>query len=452
MRISSRSLPARPTRPPRAAIIASALAIHLLLSPACGDPDDDDPRVAWLAEHAIPISSLEPTDDDFSDLEPLASLIGDARVVMLGEQSHGDGTTFVAKTRLIAFLHQRMGFDVLAFESGIYDMRHAWDLIRSSTPAHQAMRQGVFDIWMGSAEMRPLSDYIDATWSGETPLELAGVDIQFSGPASGTPVVADLQAFLEGVGSPLLLDAGWAGFAAQLERLGNQEWYNDLPEAAELDSFAGFLSALMDELTALAEQRPDDRELAYWRQVLPSIQLTAQRFELAEQGVSPRELGDIRDRAMGENLIWLARERYPERRIIVWAATRHTARNIHLVDGSPYEIDYSDVVTLGQVAHDALGSELYSLAFTAASGSLGIWWRDPEVLPPLPEDSFEDLATRAGLRHAIVDFRDIAAGGEWLREPLVVRLLGHGDMTGRWTEVVDSVFFLETMAPATASE
>ena len=40
---------------------------------------------------------------------------------MLGEHPYDDGTTFVAKTRLVRFLHEQMGFNVLAFESGLYD-------------------------------------------------------------------------------------------------------------------------------------------------------------------------------------------------------------------------------------------------------------------------------------------------------------------------------------------
>lgn len=34
-----------------------------------------------------------------------------------------------------------------------------------------------------------------------------------------------------------------------------------------------------------------------------------------------------RDQRMGENLNWLARERYPDRKLIVWAASFHNARN-----------------------------------------------------------------------------------------------------------------------------
>src|SRR5688572_18743770 len=56
-----------------------------------------DARIAWLTANAAPIGSIDPSipDDDFSDLEPIRRAVGNSRVVMLGEQSHGDGATFL---------------------------------------------------------------------------------------------------------------------------------------------------------------------------------------------------------------------------------------------------------------------------------------------------------------------------------------------------------------------
>ena len=63
-----------------------------------------------------PVRSISISENDVSDLEALGRDIGDARIVLLGEQTHGDGATFEAKARVVRYLHEHKGFDVLAFE------------------------------------------------------------------------------------------------------------------------------------------------------------------------------------------------------------------------------------------------------------------------------------------------------------------------------------------------
>src|SRR5262249_30230837 len=122
---------------------------------------NEEERVAWLKKHVVALRSIDPTDEDFADLEPIRKAIGEARIVFLSEQSHGDGATFHARTRLIKFLHQKCGFDVLAFESGLYDCRKAWELLRGGKMApREAVSQGVFGIWTGSEQVQPLIEYL----------------------------------------------------------------------------------------------------------------------------------------------------------------------------------------------------------------------------------------------------------------------------------------------------
>src|SRR6187401_855230 len=102
----------------RAMILGSAA----LATSASGASQPSDPLQEWLAAHAHAIRTVNPQDEDFADLEPIATAIGKARVVQLGEPSHNAGTCFAAKARLIKFLHQRLKFDVVVWESGIYDV------------------------------------------------------------------------------------------------------------------------------------------------------------------------------------------------------------------------------------------------------------------------------------------------------------------------------------------
>lgn len=72
-----------------------------------------------LARHTTDLGN------DLNDLSALDELAESARIIMLGEQNHGDGASFIFKTRLIDYLHQRHGYTVLAFEADFYALELA---------------------------------------------------------------------------------------------------------------------------------------------------------------------------------------------------------------------------------------------------------------------------------------------------------------------------------------
>lgn len=136
------------------------------------------------------IRSINPADTNFKDLEFLAQEIGSARVVMLGEPSHGEGNVFEAKIRLLHFLQQRMGFTTLAFESGFYDLHKAQQELEAGKSAQEALANSVFPIWTGAQEFQTVLPLI-----GKGGLRVAGFDPQLTGDYSGD-LVEELQAFL----------------------------------------------------------------------------------------------------------------------------------------------------------------------------------------------------------------------------------------------------------------
>ncbi|HEY1201996.1 MAG TPA: hypothetical protein VGE79_13485, partial [Niastella sp.] len=83
----------------------------------------------FVEEHAQRVVSVDPDSVNYADLEAVGTAIGNARVVMLGEQDHGDAPAFLAKTRLIKYLHEQKGFDVLAWESNFF-MNYYWEQVK----------------------------------------------------------------------------------------------------------------------------------------------------------------------------------------------------------------------------------------------------------------------------------------------------------------------------------
>jgi hypothetical protein len=66
------------------------------------------PVVQWIRSAAIPLATTEPRHG-LADLEALRPLVGDARIVSLGEATHGTREFFQLKHRLLEFCVAELG-------------------------------------------------------------------------------------------------------------------------------------------------------------------------------------------------------------------------------------------------------------------------------------------------------------------------------------------------------
>ncbi|HJQ38130.1 MAG TPA: erythromycin esterase family protein [Thermoanaerobaculia bacterium] len=416
-----------------------------------------DPRVAWLRQNATRLQPVDASGDDLSDLEPLRRTLSGVRVVMLGEQSHGDGTTFLAKTRLIRFLHERMGFNILAFESGLYDCPKAWEFLVNGEEPRAALSRGIFAIWSKSREVQPLLDYIGDEAKSAHPLEVAGIDSQTTGSAAEQFLAADLAAYLSRIDPKLAEGAEWDRVARVIGLLNQSAWElreAPVPSAEEQAAFARTIER-WQSLIAARDRSPATQPWSgsFWRQLLASLRAFAEQDWRTDYTTNatrvdgtPVSVFTMRDVQMGKNLIWLANERYPREKIIVWAATGHIARALPSVRTSDpkYARLYTGWTPMGEIARKTLGEQLYALGFLSYEGEAARFAAKTATIVQSSRDSLEDLFARASFESALLDFRHLPAG-HWLRSPLTAKLLGHTEMQADWTGVVDGVVFLRKM-------
>jgi erythromycin esterase len=385
-------------------------------------------------------------DRDFSDLQPLKAAIGSARVVMLGEQSHGDGTTFLAKARLIAFLHQEMGFDVLAWESGFWGVRQAWQHVLAGEAVIPASRLAIFGVWSRSEEVLPTFDYVRETVGTARPLEMAGFDNQDAGVLARDSLHLLMERFARRIGSPVADDPEWPAAAATLQHLARTGDFDTKPQPADQERLLRLLAALRTDATAKAGT---DRDALFWTQALESIASFAQMSWAAKPGAVSGQDASARDAQMGRNLVWLANVWYPGRKLIVWAASSHIARDVVQLRTPagvhPYALWN---VHMGEEAYRTLGTQMYALGFTAGTGTSGWAGFPPAPLSPPRAGSLEARFQEAGLVNAFVDLRSRPAGGEWLRD-VYARPFGYSDLGGDWTRVLDGMIYTRDMTPST---
>jgi erythromycin esterase len=276
---------------------------------------------------------------------------------------------------------------------------------------------------------------------------MAGLDTQLTGTLANDSLSAHVLAFARAINSPVAADAEWPAAAATLTELAVTGHFQTKPSAADQARVLRILGALR---SVAAARGAGDREALFWTQALASIESYARmRWAMPPGQIRPED-NNPRDEQMAANLVWLANVYYPGRKIIVWAASAHTARALaplRTSDGiQPFASGWT--VHLGGEAHRALGAEMYSIGFTAAAGTFGQVGATPQsIRPPVPE-SIEAHFAATPFEYAFVDFRRRAAGGEWLTDTYS-RPFGYSDLRGDWTAVFDGMVFTRVMTPST---
>jgi erythromycin esterase len=380
--------------------------------------DADQATVAWVQSHARPIRSLV-HDDDLSDLAFLDPLVAGRRVVMLGESSHGVSEFSQAKTRLVKFLHQRHGFDVVVFESGLFGCELAQRAAAAATPL-ETMRSSIFAIWQ-TREVLDLFAYLDASERSARPIALAGMDCQHSG-RTATPLADRLRIWRELVAT---VDTAYARevarLVADLAARAPRRDYTDLAAAERHRFRAGFrrlVAFLESRQDTLVAARPDDA-------LLPAIALQAARNDHHALGIF--RAGEFnsaaRDSVLADNLEFLLDVRFPERRVVVWAHNAHVRRHGSAI-APPHGFR-----SLGELMAARRPDEIYAVGLFMGHGFAATNQRDRYAVPSPPEGSLAALLSQAGWRHLFLDLASRADASAdrvptWFTRPQVARSWG----------------------------
>ncbi|MED3876906.1 erythromycin esterase family protein [Lysinibacillus capsici] len=376
----------------------------------------------WANDHAYSLSSIQPETFDgqkipankFDDLEMLKPLLHDKRIVFLGESSHGVAQFNLAKTRLIQFLHQDMGYNVLAFESGMGNVMNAQGQIDKQA-ALQTMKDAIFGVWW-TKETLPLFDYAKSTQATEQPLVLTGFDIQQQGAFTNgdwlqNPKLA--QQFNEA-------EKQLAEWSSGKDLKGYQK-----VKATIIDVYKQVQSQIQfkeKELQAAYPKEPHIVKLMD-RTLADRIRLADEYIELTIQSNIDIEQNNIesflqtmewRDQAMMENLLWLAEEVYPTEKFIVWAHNDHIRKAQSDVMGSPYPVKL-----MGERLPDIYKKYSYVLGLYMTSGETANNMGEPmPVLPPV-KGSIEDILSSTNKPYTFIDLRNRQneRGNSWMFEP-----------------------------------
>ena len=374
--------------------------------------------IQWLTQNTVTLSGTDPTQR-VDDLQPLASMVGTAHIVGMGEGTHGTREFFLMKHRVLEFLVQQMGFTYFAIEatSPESDDMNRYVLYGEGDPKKLLSRL-YFWTW-NTQEVLDMITWM-REWNSTAPpsqrVQFLGFDMQ--SPGASMDSVAAFIARVDPANSEFLNDrfACILPFRNHFQAPGQQATVYAARDTATKAACAAGLQSVYDLIAgnratyARAEPNAFEAMLHHARLV--------QQFEAMIAVAYNAGLSSFaRDKAMAENVGWIRDHAPVGAKIALWAHNGHINAIPNLMGGylrAKYAADYVNLGFLfGQGRFNAVASATGQLAtFNAIQ---------------VPNNSLESQFLSVGKSLALLDTRQIAAGGAdaiSLAGPILMRSIG----------------------------
>ncbi|MET9290635.1 erythromycin esterase family protein [Streptomyces sp. NPDC003077] len=409
---------ATPSAPPAASVSAGAAAPagpEEAVAAAFRSPE------AALGRVAHPLRTTEPRGG-LAELRPFGRMVGDARVVGLGEATHSSHEFFTVKHRVLRYLVEEKGFRAFALEAPwSTGLRLDAYLTSGKGDLKQIMDeefQGTYR-WWNNAEYRDLLQWMRAynVKHPKDPVRFVGDDGAFAG-AELYDKVSAYAAEARPELAPRLTEL-YRGLrpTTDAETYVNDYLAKPIAERKELAERTG-------RAVDLLKQRPGrgaDADAHAWalQHATAIHQMTTLfAFDLDDpQGAT--DAMRYRDRIMAENVAWW--QQRTGDKILLAAHNSHIALKTY-VPGTHPKVQ-------GDFLREKLGGGYLSVGLTFDRGSFNAFGQDGGVhrfaVGPAAPGTTEHTLDRVRYRDFVVDLRNApAAARAWLAAPRTVRNIG----------------------------
>jgi protein-L-isoaspartate(D-aspartate) O-methyltransferase len=352
---------------------------------AGGTPRGRHALVRLVRECAEPLGDLEP-----ESLAPLLDRIGNARVVLLGECTHGSAEFYRFRDRLTRELVRKKGFTIVALEADWPDAAQLDRWVRHRSPAADSPRAfDRFPPWMWrNGEVVECTDWLRA-WNADRP-----------DPATQTRVVGlDLYSLHTSIAAVLryLDDVDPEAAAVARHRYGCLTPWEREPamygHAALTGRYRSCESPVVEMLRDLLERRVDyaTRDGERFLDAAQNARLVANAEKYYRVMYYGGAAGwNQRDRHMFDTLAALLEADGPDARAVVWA------HNSHIGNAAATEMAARGEFNLGQLCRERFGREAFLLGLGTHHGVVAAAddWDGPmrhKAVRPARDDSYESL-------------------------------------------------------------
>lgn len=332
-------------------------------------------------------------------------MIGNARIVGLGEATHGSHEIFQMKDRLVRFLASQMSFTVFAIEANMPEAYRLNEYVLYGKGDPKALIKGMYFWTWDTQEVLNMVKWMRKfNASGKGKIEFTGFDMQF--PTAASQSVRDFVQQAEPGYLPTLNNAyqvvrdtytesrnAGAGFP----KVKAEQWKKAAQKIYE------HLKAKRDDYLSKADVKAVD-----W--VIQNARVVLQGAEMFLPD------GPLRDESMAENIKWITQQN-PEAKIVLWAHNGHIAKSSS--GTTPMAAHLAKHFGKGYIS---LGTAFYRGEYNS-NGSKGL---TAYPASPACPGSIGAVFHAVGEPTFLVDLRQVTDSpkGAWLLQPHDFRLIG----------------------------
>ncbi|HEX6086021.1 MAG TPA: erythromycin esterase family protein [Thermoanaerobaculia bacterium] len=368
-------------------IVLAALTFTLVLPLAAArrravdPPPVDVPAAEWLRASAYPFATTA-ARSGLDDLAALSAIVGDARIVSLGEATHGSAEFFTMKHRILEYLVERKGFTVFAIEANLPEADAVDDYVLHGKGSAAAALRGMYFWTWDTAEVLDMIEWMreyNLRRGDRPPVRFRGFDAQFVHGA-----LPRLDEYVRRVDPDRA--SAFSALYDCVRGFNQPSRYVALP-AATRNACATKLAAAFDTFHARRDEYVSRSSEAEYTNQLRYARVVVQ----AEATWSNR---GNRDHFMAENVEWLAGTAHPGEKLVLWAHNGHVATDSTFRMGGALRPRFGAGMVVFGFAFDRGG-------FTS-NGPSGL---GPQSVAQGPAEGWEVFFRQAGLPRFMLDLR-----------------------------------------------
>jgi len=394
------------------------------------DPETTKAVAAELKQRATPLATVE-AGAKTDDLAAFGKAVGDARIVALGEASHGTREFSQMKHRLLECLVKEKGFTVFAIEANWPETLAVDRYIKTGEGDVRSAILKTHFPHLYTEELRDMIEWMRAfnQAPGNHPtLTFSAFDSQ-KGYVAAQQVLHYLKQY-----APAEVAAAESAYVdmSKIDNAGMS--YAPAKSVAEQ---AGAVLRAFDSKRATMEKASSP---AAWRD---ARQVAAVAYQACAMRI-PGAPESYRDEMMAKNVEWLADEVFPNEKIVLWA------HNLHVSFGGS-----TGRKRMGTWLKDRFGRKMYVIGFAFHRGQLRVRGQTNGRLmdlalhdvPPAPGGSGDAVLSAARMPLFFLDMSTVPADsrlGRWLAESHL-----HYDVGAVWqTDDAEASFVLQALSKA----